>query len=393
MVDDQNPQDPQVPVSTTDQTASSDTNRPDSTIMADSTLPPADSTQSVTIDDRPISPVPSVVEETNSADPTSQSADSASEHTLANTSNLADILPAIPSSTSPPSEEPVSTISADPSQVLADSPPTFVSPTESLVRETPPAPVPKEAPSSNQTPAPPSLAVSSSDLSNPSDLNNSPPIINVSPPEIKPIEVQPDSPNSIPTVSPSSPTTESASIKPEPPQSAQNTPMADFDPAKSTPTTFGDLLSDNTSPVSPPPPAAPTTNDQPPTNNFSFGDLIKDIKPEESVIQPPPVPPTSPPISLPVTNYQPLTTNISSPNLSVNRFKANQARIQKKAAHLQKILDLAKTKGKINNQDIRNVLRSSQSTVTQYLKELVSGGKLKKEGKAKATYYSLTYAT
>ncbi len=56
------------------------------------------------------------------------------------------------------------------------------------------------------------------------------------------------------------------------------------------------------------------------------------------------------------------------------------------AAALNQIVEFARKK-QINNQDVRDLLQVSQSTASNYLSELVKRGKLKVEGRARATSY------
>lgn len=73
--------------------------------------------------------------------------------------------------------------------------------------------------------------------------------------------------------------------------------------------------------------------------------------------------------------------------LEVRRQKANQTRQTKKEDNLTKIEKLMTEKGKINNDDVCDFLHVSQSTASNYLKDLVNQGKIKIEGKGKATIY------
>ena len=74
--------------------------------------------------------------------------------------------------------------------------------------------------------------------------------------------------------------------------------------------------------------------------------------------------------------------------LEESRIKANEAKKQKKERNLNKIIKLAEEKGEITNRDIRELLHISQSTATNYLKELTNRGALKIHKKAKETTYS-----
>ena len=74
---------------------------------------------------------------------------------------------------------------------------------------------------------------------------------------------------------------------------------------------------------------------------------------------------------------------------ALRRQHAVEARKQKRDENLNQIMELVQKKGKIDNLDVRDFLHISQTTATDYLRSLVNSGKLKKEGKAKATKYFL----
>ena len=76
-------------------------------------------------------------------------------------------------------------------------------------------------------------------------------------------------------------------------------------------------------------------------------------------------------------------------DFSSKRQQALQTRRKKREDHLVKIIALVGQKGKVSNKDVRDALRVSQSTASDYLHALVKSGKIKKEGKAKATKYYL----
>jgi hypothetical protein len=59
----------------------------------------------------------------------------------------------------------------------------------------------------------------------------------------------------------------------------------------------------------------------------------------------------------------------------------------KKQKKLEKIVELARQKGKINNADICKLLHASQSSATRYTEELVRQGRIKRFGTAKNTFY------
>jgi hypothetical protein len=152
---------------------------------------------------------------------------------------------------------------------------------------------------------------------------------------------------------------------------------------------------------------APSADSQPKVEpKQSFGDLISNSQPLPTPDQPSPAPapsaPQTPPnpeavsplpdLSVPSVPSNPPTPSSNSPftpDLSEKRKQAVQARKQKVADRLEKIVSFVRQKGKANNRDIRDLLHVSQSTVSDYCHTLVSSGKLKKEGKAKATRYTL----
>ena len=59
----------------------------------------------------------------------------------------------------------------------------------------------------------------------------------------------------------------------------------------------------------------------------------------------------------------------------------------KKQKKLEKIVELARQKGKINNADICKLLHASQSSATRYTEELVKQGRIKRFGTTKNTFY------
>ncbi|OGG21621.1 hypothetical protein A3D03_04440 [Candidatus Gottesmanbacteria bacterium RIFCSPHIGHO2_02_FULL_40_13] len=321
-----------------------------------------------------------------------------------------------------------------PSGTKVDSLPAAVSTTGYPAEKIPPAPASDDTSTPDQTAPPVPPTVSTSDLSTSSDLSN-PPLINVSSPDIQALQVQSEAPKDTSTIDTVQNEIQSAEIKPE----SLGSPTIPSTPPENTPlpspnTSFGDLLSRGSTPIPPPTsdqlpvtnnqPISPSvssdlsslsnpsdlssTNSQPTTDNkqlsSSFGDLLKDSLKIEPTINIEPIEPPAPPVSSPSTP-QPITQNpqpfsqspLSSPSpisdikdkLVLLREQAKQKKAQKKQANLQKIIDLTKTSGKINNQDAQKILHLPQSTLSDYFKELVSSGIFKKEGKGKATYYHL----
>lgn len=182
-------------------------------------------------------------------------------------------------------------------------------------------------------------------------------------------------------VQPSETKTKSAEIAPETSQVRQEAPSADSQPEVAPKQSFGDLISSpqppplqdqsSPSPVPPTPPAPPSAEAEP----SSLPDL--------SIPSIPSIPPT------PLQPEQSISVGTGTPDLSEKRKQAVQARKQKVADRLEKIVTFVSQKGKASNRDIRDVLHVSQTTVSDYCHTLVSSGKLKREGKAKATTYSL----
>ena len=68
--------------------------------------------------------------------------------------------------------------------------------------------------------------------------------------------------------------------------------------------------------------------------------------------------------------------------------KANEKRKQNKEDNLNKLLDFAKDKKVITNDDVRDFLHVSQSTATNYSNELVKRGLLRREGQRGGSKYS-----
>jgi len=70
--------------------------------------------------------------------------------------------------------------------------------------------------------------------------------------------------------------------------------------------------------------------------------------------------------------------------------KINQSRQDKKEQSKQKILELFDKKDKITNHDVRDALKVSDATATNYLDELEKEGKITQHGGSKKdTFYTL----
>jgi len=170
----------------------------------------------------------------------------------------------------------------------------------------------------------------------------------------------------------------SAGINPEPPQASQEAPSADSQPTAEPKQSFGDLISE---------PKPPPVSDQAPKTQSPT--IPPAPPPAPEAVQPLPdlSIPTIPPVAQPPEKL--VSVGTGAPDLSEKRNQAIQARKQRVADHLDRIIAFVGQKGKVNNQDIRDLLHVSQTTVSDYCHTLVSSGKLKREGKAKATMYSL----
>ncbi|MFA4941689.1 MAG: winged helix-turn-helix transcriptional regulator [Patescibacteria group bacterium] len=70
-------------------------------------------------------------------------------------------------------------------------------------------------------------------------------------------------------------------------------------------------------------------------------------------------------------------------------LKAKEMIQFRKRKKLEKILELARTKQKITNNDIQKLLRVSDATATRYLSQLVKEGRLKSESRRGGAFYQL----
>lgn len=323
----------------------------------------------------------------------------------------------------------VSQISADSSQVPTNSPQVSADSIPPVVPTESASPVPAEPPPLPTSPLLPSDSVATTAEEKPPESLSQQIDINVQLPDNQPSQVQSEPSDNTSTINASVSENQSAEIKPESLEgpTVPSTPPENI-PSPTPTTSFGDLLTNNPTASSPSPDLSslsnssnlPSPNPQPKTDNpqpsISFGDLLSDsLKVGPTINIKPPAPPVSSsnpppqpqPQSLPQTfPASPLPADLSAETkvkeeasakegqlsqdkLILLRQQAKQKKAQKKEATIQKIIDLAKTRGKINNQEAQKILHLPQSTMTDYFKELVSRGLLKKEGKGKATYYHL----
>src|SRR3989338_3635802 len=126
-------------------------------------------------------------------------------------------------------------------------------------------------------------------------------------------------------------------------------------------------------------------SDTPPRGE-GLGEVIPKIaenNPATTVPEPVPAQAATPTPS-PVSPLPPLTP------ISDLKSRADTARVQKRAKNLEKILLLVTAKQKITNQNVRRPLAGSQSTASAYLTELVKSGRLIRQNRARASYYSST---
>ncbi len=181
----------------------------------------------------------------------------------------------------------------------------------------------------------------------------------------QPSKVQPEAPQNTPVIRVESTTPQSAGIKPEPPQGTQNAPSADVKLPETPKSSFGDLMGTPADLSEEPaihidPIEAPTTIPETPAPSAQSSDPISSVSSDQQ-----------------------------KEESTQRRQRANEVRTQKKNENLEKIITFVQNKGKATNLDIRDFLHISQTTATDYLHTLVNSGKLRKEGKAKATIYSL----
>lgn len=113
---------------------------------------------------------------------------------------------------------------------------------------------------------------------------------------------------------------------------------------------------------------------------------------ETEVTEPSPsLPAESPPISAPTpqtsSSTPPAPPPLVPPGIRERRFAALEKRIAKKRARLEKVVALARERGKITNNDVQILLSVSDTTATNYLNQLVIAGRLKRSGKAEKPSY------
>jgi len=67
----------------------------------------------------------------------------------------------------------------------------------------------------------------------------------------------------------------------------------------------------------------------------------------------------------------------------------NPAQIAERQKNLEKVLEMAKAKGQIANDDVQYALKVSDATATRYLEELERQGKLVQTGTKKGAIYRI----
>jgi hypothetical protein len=104
-------------------------------------------------------------------------------------------------------------------------------------------------------------------------------------------------------------------------------------------------------------------------------EIFQEVPPTEQMTQPP---------SQPEASVQPEPSRLHQ---LWQRFLESLK--ERKAKRLEKILQLAKEKGEITNDDVERLLRVSDKTATRYLNELVREGKLKRLGSPSHAKYQI----
>jgi hypothetical protein len=107
-------------------------------------------------------------------------------------------------------------------------------------------------------------------------------------------------------------------------------------------------------------------------------------------VSPSPSQPPSPPEPTIISGPEELQSQVDQKlavELESRRQKANEARRQNREEHLAAIEKFLSQKPEITNQDVRDLVHVSQTTATEYLSTLVKSGRIKAEGKGKATVY------
>ncbi len=156
-------------------------------------------------------------------------------------------------------------------------------------------------------------------------------------------------------------------------------PQSPQSPVSPQPSQLPDLSSD-LSVESPPPPVSP----QSPQSSEPMSETAPPSSPST------PLNPSYPPVTSPSGDQEEIEKQavaIFDARLKENSIKGNEAKRAKRNEAIQKIFSFAQVKKKVTNEQIRDLLRVSQSTATDYLSDLVNRGMLKVEGKGKATVY------
>lgn len=113
---------------------------------------------------------------------------------------------------------------------------------------------------------------------------------------------------------------------------------------------------------------------------------------QEIATEPVPVDPSAAPTPLDAaTTPQPTQPVPPTPTVvSLLLQKARQAIHLRRQKKLEKIMKIARTKGKITNDDVEKLLHVSDATATRFLQKLINEGKLRRVGKTSQTHYEPT---
>lgn len=113
--------------------------------------------------------------------------------------------------------------------------------------------------------------------------------------------------------------------------------------------------------------------------------IVESVKEKEKEGSRPQETPQAPPAAFPAPT-QPQSAPPSPPKQS-KRLHMQQIVGLRKQERINKVLTHARDKRSIKNDDVQKLLRVSDATATNYLRELVKKGKLRKTGVGKGTKY------
>jgi hypothetical protein len=126
--------------------------------------------------------------------------------------------------------------------------------------------------------------------------------------------------------------------------------------------------------------------------SFSFGDLLKKIKPEDTPHPAVEIPPISQPSPQPVTvnqaEIQKQTDEKLKTEFAESRRKGTQTRMAKRQKMLDKLMEEVRSKGKLTSREAQEKFNLPQSTLGDYFQDLVSQNIIKKFGRGRGMYYT-----